>query len=126
MTMKRHLSRGQDSRIPELAKVREIANILHLRNRPYQGQMWDWPVYYEPELVEENASFELPDNDDGMKEEQSSHYSPASFTAGESGIWFFSLLWENGWEAEPVEFLDVVLFEETNFEATAPTTVAAS
>ena len=67
--MKRRLSRGQGSRIPELAKVRESANILHLRNRPYQGQMWDWRVYYEPELVEEGALFELPDNDDGMKEE---------------------------------------------------------
>ena len=88
--------------------------------------MWDWPVYYEPELVEEGALFELPDNDDGMKEEQRSHCSPASFTAGESGIWFFSLLWENGREAEPVEFLYVVPFEETNFDATAPTAVAAS
>lgn len=124
--MERHLGRGQNSRIPELAEVREIANTLHLRNKPYQGQMRDWPVYYEPELIEENTLFELPDNNDGMKEEQRSHYSPASFTAGESGIWFFSLLWENGRDAEPVEFLDVVPFEETNFDATAPTAVAAS
>jgi len=88
--------------------------------------MWDWPVYYEPEMVEENALFELPDSYDDMKQEQRSHYSPASFTVGESGIWFFSLLWENGRDAAPVEFLDVVLFEETNFDATAPTAVAAS
>ncbi len=101
-------SGGQDKHIPELAEVREYANVLHLQNDPYQGQMWDWPVYYEPELVEENALFELPDNDDGMKQERRSHYSPASFTVGESGIWFFSLLWENGRNAEPVEFLDAV------------------
>ena len=77
--------------------------------------MWDWPVYYEPELVEENALFELPDNDDGMKEEQRSHYSPASFSFSpfESGIWFFSLVsGENGRDdVEPVEFLDVVPFD---------------
>ncbi len=121
-----HLSSGQDKGIPELAEVREFASILHLRNKPYQGQMWDWPVYYEPELVEESALFELPDNGDGMKREQRSHCSPASFTVGESGIWFFSLLWENGREAEPVEFLDVVPVEEANIDATAPTAVAES
>jgi len=88
--------------------------------------MWDWPVYYEPEFVEESALFELADSDDGMKQKRRSHYSPASFTAGESGIWFFSLLWENGRDAEPVEFLDVVPFEETSCDATAPTAVAAS
>ncbi|MDE0140928.1 MAG: hypothetical protein OXI80_00300 [Caldilineaceae bacterium] len=124
--MERHLGGEQDKRVPALADVREIANALHLRNKPYQGHMWEWPVFYEPELVEEDALFDLPDIDDGMKQEQRSHYSPASFTAGESGIWFFSLLWENGRDAEPVEFLDVVPFEETNFDATAPTAVAAS
>lgn len=77
-------------------------------------------------MAEENALFELPDNDSGMKQEQRNHYSPASFTVGESGIWFFSLLWENGRKAEPVEFLDVVPVEETNFDATAPTVVAAT
>jgi len=124
--MKRHLSKGQDRVIPELTEVREYANALHRRGEAYQGQMWDWPVYYEPELVEESALFELPDNGDGMKQERRSHYSPASFTVGESGIWFFSLLWENGREAEPVEFLDVVPVEEANFDAGAPTVVAAT
>jgi hypothetical protein len=31
---------------------------------------------------------------------------PASFTIGESGVWFFSLLWENGIDQPAVEFLD--------------------
>jgi hypothetical protein len=25
---------------------------------------------------------------------------------GESGIWFFSLMWEHGRERDPIEFLD--------------------
>jgi hypothetical protein len=33
-------------------------------------------------------------------------WSPASFTIGESGVWFYSLLWENGTDEVPVEFLD--------------------
>lgn len=120
------LSSGQVKDVPELAEVREYANVLHLRGEAYEGQMWGWSVHYEPELIEENALFELPDNGDGMKQEQRSHYSPASFTVGESGIWFLSLLWENGREAEPVEFLDVAPVEETSLDATAPTIVAAS
>ena len=52
--------------------------------------MWGWLVYYEPELIEENALFALPDEGNGMKQEYRRHYSPASFTVGESGIWFFS------------------------------------
>ena len=33
-------------------------------------------------------------------------FTPADFCVGESGIWFFSLTWEYGEDAEPVEFLD--------------------
>ena len=112
--------------VPELAEVREYANVLHLRGQAYQGQMWGWLVHYEPELVEENTLFELPDEDNGMKRELRRHYSPASFTVGESGIWFFSLLWEDGRDAEPVEFLDVVPVEEVNFDITSQAAVAAS
>jgi hypothetical protein len=34
------------------------------------------------------------------------HFTPADFWIGESGIWFFSLMWEQGKDKEPVEFLD--------------------
>lgn len=112
--------------VPELAEVREYANVLHLRGEAYEGKMWGWPVHYDPELIEENALFELPDNGDGMKQEQRSHYSPASFTVGESGIWFFSLLWENGREAEPVEFLDVAPVEAASFDAASSAAVTTS
>jgi len=33
-------------------------------------------------------------------------FTPADFCIGESDIWFFSLMWEHGKDAEPVEFLD--------------------
>ena len=33
-------------------------------------------------------------------------FTPADFCIGESGIWFFSLMWEQGRDAEPVAFLD--------------------
>ena len=33
-------------------------------------------------------------------------FTPADFCIGESGIWFYSLMWEKGREAEPVAFLD--------------------
>ncbi len=33
-------------------------------------------------------------------------FTSAEFWIGESGIWFFSLLWEQGKDKQPVEFLD--------------------
>ena len=40
---------------------------------------------------------------------------------GESGIWFFSLMWEHGSDVEPVEFLDDKNVLETMAEADART-----
>jgi hypothetical protein len=31
---------------------------------------------------------------------------PAEFWIGESGIWFYSLMWEKGGRVDPVEFVD--------------------
>jgi hypothetical protein len=33
-------------------------------------------------------------------------FTPAEFCIGESGVWFFSLMWEKGTSATPTEFLD--------------------
>jgi hypothetical protein len=33
-------------------------------------------------------------------------FTPVDFCIGENGIWFFSLMWEHGKDAQPVEFLD--------------------
>ncbi|MGC1376378.1 MAG: hypothetical protein WA821_09150 [Anaerolineales bacterium] len=33
-------------------------------------------------------------------------FTPADFWIGESGIWFYSLMWEDGKDKEPSAFLD--------------------
>ncbi len=33
-------------------------------------------------------------------------FTPADFYIDESDTWFFSVMWEHGRDAEPVEFLD--------------------
>ena len=33
-------------------------------------------------------------------------FTPAEFCIGESGVWFFSVVWEQGPASAPVEFLD--------------------
>lgn len=92
--------------IPDLLEVRTLANDLHAKGQEYNSTAWGWPVYYDPELHEEEAEFQIPDGMGGYRIEMRPFWSPASFTLGESGIWFYSLLWEHGREEEPVEFLD--------------------
>lgn len=92
--------------IPELWEVRALAKDLHQKGQVYFGTHWGWPVQYDPEIYEEEAEFEVPDGQGGFQIEIRPFWSAASFTIGESGIWFFSLLWENGIHKEPVEFLD--------------------
>lgn len=92
--------------VPELSLVRELANRLHTHGEEYVGIAWGWPVYYEPELRDEAAEFQVPDGQGGIKVEIRPFATPASFTIGESGIWFYSLLWEKGRDQEPTAFMD--------------------
>ena len=92
--------------IPDLEAVRALAERLHAEGQEYRGMAWGWPVYYDPELREEAAEFQVPDGQGGFRTEIRSFWSPASFTIGESGVWFYSLLWEYGRDNPPVEFLD--------------------
>ncbi len=92
--------------VPSLDEVRALAYRLHRLNQPYEDVVWGWPVYYDPELKEEETVFDVPDGAGGFRTEFRPFWSPASFTIGESGVWFFSLLWENGRNEAPVEFLD--------------------
>ena len=48
---------------------------------------------YHPQRTEPPLDSKLP-------------FTPADFCIGESGVWFFSLMWEHGQDAPPVEFLD--------------------
>jgi hypothetical protein len=79
--------------IPGLDEVREYAARLHAHGGTWEGEAFGWPAEYHPQRSE-------PQLDSKMS------FTPADFCIGASGIWFFSLLWEHGKDAEPVEFLD--------------------
>ncbi|MBP8002359.1 MAG: hypothetical protein KA314_14430 [Chloroflexi bacterium] len=79
--------------VPELDEVRAFANRVHQAGKFWQGQAFGWSAEYNPEKSE-------PPLDSAMI------FTPADFCIGESGIWFFSMMWEHGKDAEPVEFLD--------------------
>ncbi len=79
--------------IPDLQEVRAFANTLHAAGIYWKGEFLGWQAEYTP------GNNEAP-LDSNMK------FTPADFWIGESGIWFFSLMWEHGKNKEPVEFLD--------------------
>jgi hypothetical protein len=79
--------------IPELAEVRRLAGELHARGKPWTGDAFGWRAEYHAERQEPPLDSKLT-------------YTPADFCIGESGVWFFSLLWEHGKDAPPSEFLD--------------------
>lgn len=79
--------------IPDLDEVRKFAAKLHAEGKPWKDEAFGWPAEYNPERPE-------PPLDSKMT------FTPADFCIGESGIWFFSLMWEHGKDADPVEFLD--------------------
>ena len=79
--------------IPDLNEVRAFAMDLHKKGVSWQGEAFGWSAEYSPERAE-------PPLDSKMM------FTPADFVIGESGIWFFSMMWEYGKNKTPVEFLD--------------------
>ena len=79
--------------IPNIEDVAVFAKKLHDEGQLWVGEAFGWPAEYNPEKSD------LP-LDSKMT------FTPADFCIGESGIWFYSLMWENGKEEEPVAFLD--------------------
>jgi hypothetical protein len=79
--------------IPDLDEVRKFAARLHAKGKSWRGEAFGWPAEYNPERPE-------PPLDSKMT------FTPADFCMGQSGIWFFSLMWEYGKDTGPVEFLD--------------------
>jgi hypothetical protein len=79
--------------VPDLAVVRDFAAQLHASARPWQGEAFGWQAEYVPQR-------------DTPPLESKLAFTPAEFCIGESGVWFFSLMWENGAGHPPVEFLD--------------------
>ncbi len=79
--------------VPDLDEVRRFAFQLHAEGKFWKGDEFGWEAEYNPERRE-------PPLDSKMT------FTPADFCIGESGIWFFSLMWEHGYSQAPVEFLD--------------------
>ncbi len=77
----------------DLNEARAFAAQLHAAGQSWRGEAFGWPAEYNPERPE-------PPLDSNLA------FTPADFSIGESGIWFYSLLWENGKDQTPVEFLD--------------------
>ncbi|WP_337288805.1 hypothetical protein [Candidatus Methylomirabilis sp.] len=79
--------------IPDVDEVRAFANHLHAAGKHWQGEIFGWPAEYTPENRKKPSGSKM-------------RFTPADFWIGESGIWFYSLMWERGKHKEPVEFLD--------------------
>ena len=79
--------------IPEKQEVTAFAAHLHSAGKPWQGEMFGWSAEYSPQSRKKPLASKMK-------------FTPADFWIGESGIWFFSLMWEHGADQSPVEFLD--------------------
>ncbi len=79
--------------IPDLGEVKTLANHLHATGRGWQGEVFGWSAEYTPEIRKKPTGSKMT-------------FTPATFCIGESGIWFYSLMWEHGKNQDPVEFLD--------------------
>jgi hypothetical protein len=81
--------------IPSLEEVRNFAMRLHSAGEAWQGEAFGWQAEYNPERTEPPLESRMT-------------FTPADFCIGESGIWFYSLMWEAGRDKPAVEFLDDV------------------
>lgn len=79
--------------IPNVREVRAFASHLHAAGKHWAGEIFGWPAEYTPESRKKPVGSKM-------------RFTPADFWIGESGIWFYSLMWEHGKNKAPVEFLD--------------------
>ena len=79
--------------VPDLNEVKAFAQHLHSLGKSWQGEIFGWPAEYTPESRKKPLGSKM-------------RFTPADFWIGESGIWFCSLMWEQGKNKEPSEFLD--------------------
>jgi|GEM_PF-1277415 len=92
--------------IPTLDDILQYAKALHAVGRPWEGTAFGWPADYTPEIREENAVFEEYDERGQPKTVTGLRWSPAIFCIGINEIWFVSLTWEFGVDAEPWVYLE--------------------
>ena len=79
--------------IPDLSEVKSFASHLHAIGKRWKGELFGWQAEYTAESRRKPRGSKM-------------RFTPADFWIGESGIWFFSLMWEYGKLKPPREFLD--------------------
>ena len=79
--------------VPSVDEVKKFAADIHAKGKSWKGEAFGWSAEYNPEQSKSPLDSKMT-------------FTPADFCIGESGIWFFSLMWEYGKDSEPVEFLD--------------------
>lgn len=79
--------------VPDLDEVRAFAQRLHAQGEAWTGDAFGWSAEYNPESSTRPLDSKMT-------------FTPADFCVGESGVWFFSMMWEDGKSAEPTEYLD--------------------
>jgi len=92
--------------VPDLNAVRQLAHRLHETGEAWQGDAFGWSAEYQPEIDEQETEIEVYDTNGHRHTVREPFWSPAAFMIGESGIWFFSMSWEQGSNEDPVEFVD--------------------
>jgi hypothetical protein len=79
--------------VPDLDEVRTFALRLHASGVSWQGEAFGWQAEYIAETDSRPLGSRLT-------------FTPAEFWIGESGVWFFSMTWENSRAASSAEYLD--------------------
>lgn len=92
--------------IPALDDVLQYARALHAVGQAWEGTAFGWPADYTPEISEENSVVEEYDQHGQVKLRTGPRLSPAIFCIGINDIWFVSLTWEFGVDAEPWVYLE--------------------
>jgi hypothetical protein len=78
--------------LPEMDNIRRLAFALHAKGKTYEGEMWGWPVSYDPGSPEPPLASRLT-------------FTPALFFIGVWPVWDVSFSWEYGNDAEPHIFI---------------------
>ncbi len=76
--------------IPDLAQVRAFSDKLHMAGKPWSGFFQGWDGEYIP-------SDPTPPPGSKMT------FTPAEFVLGDSRVWFFGRMWEDGNYQLPTE-----------------------
>lgn len=87
--------------IPAVEDVIQLAKALHAVGNAWEATAFGWPADYTPEIYEKNAIFEEYDENGIVHTVIEDRWSPAMFCIGVNSMWFVSLTWEAGGEAEP-------------------------